>query len=489
MTSEEFIDLCSCGETTTVQFKQEFTTGKKMAEEMVAFSNTIGGVILLGVEDKTGKLVGMTYEQIQNCTRELGNTANEQVRPAIYITTEVVRAEDKHFLVCGIKQGKGKPYKTTDGTIWVKQGSDKRRVTDNNEILELFQDAGTFQTDAASVPETTKDDIDRRALNQYFKKVYRRDLEFYGDDLDRVLRNIHVLRQDNTMTLAGYLFFGKEPERLCPTFCIKAVAFYGNTLGGMNYRDSKDLVGSVPELYDKAMSFMKQNLHTIQNGSFNAPGKLEIEEEVLEEILQNALVHRDYLRSAPIRILIFDDRLEIVSPGCLAGGLTVEAVRMGDTFQRNPYLATFCTNGMNYRGLGSGMLRVLGLRPDVEITNDIEGKQLTITLKRKVWKGTEKVEKEVEKGTEKVEKEVEKETFSFELRLEKKQQEYGIKLGKTKIDILKMIYENSTITTTEMAEKLQINTSAVNKHLLDMRDTFIKNVGGRRYAQWVVLLD
>ena len=91
MTEEIFKDLCLCGETTKVQFKQAFTSQKEIAKEMIAFANSKGGVILFGVEDKTGKLVGLSYEQIQQTSRELGNAANEQVRPTIYIETEVVR--------------------------------------------------------------------------------------------------------------------------------------------------------------------------------------------------------------------------------------------------------------------------------------------------------------------------------------------------------------------------------------------------------------
>ena len=103
MTEKEFKEICMCGETTRVQFKREFTTQKEMAKEMIAFANSRGGMMLLGVEDKTGALVGLTYEQLQQISRELGNTAQEQVRPTIYIETDVVKADDKHFLGCSAR--------------------------------------------------------------------------------------------------------------------------------------------------------------------------------------------------------------------------------------------------------------------------------------------------------------------------------------------------------------------------------------------------
>lgn len=111
MTQEEIKDIALCGETSTVQFKQEFTGQKEVAKEMIAFANSHGGRILFGIKDKTGELVGLSYDEIQQASRELGNAANEQVKPTIYIETEVVRVDDKHVLVCSIAEGRNKPYK------------------------------------------------------------------------------------------------------------------------------------------------------------------------------------------------------------------------------------------------------------------------------------------------------------------------------------------------------------------------------------------
>ena len=99
MTEEELKDMCLCGETTKVQFEESPIAQKDAAREMIAFANSKGGVILFGVEDKTGVIKGLPYEEIQQMSRELGNAANEQVKPTIYIETEVVRVDGKHVLV------------------------------------------------------------------------------------------------------------------------------------------------------------------------------------------------------------------------------------------------------------------------------------------------------------------------------------------------------------------------------------------------------
>ena len=164
---------------------------------------------------------------------------------------------------------------------------------------------------------------------------------------------------------------------------IKAVSFFGNNIAGVNYRDSKDITGTLPELFDKGMSFLKANLHSIQAGQgFNSIGQLEISEIALEELLQNALVHRDYTRNAPVRLLIFDNRVEIISPGCLPDGLTVESIKLGTAVVRNPFVANFCAKMMPYRGLGSGIIRALREEPNLEFVNEPERMQFVSVINR-----------------------------------------------------------------------------------------------------------
>ena len=384
MTYEELKNIVLCGETSTVQFKREWTSQKELAKEIIAFANSHGGKILFGVADKTGELIGLPYDEIQTISRELGNAANEHVRPTIYIETETLMHEGRRFLVCNVAEGKNKPYKNLSGEIWVKQGADKRRVTENSEILSLFQDAGSYQPDAAGVEDTTVSDLDNNAIDEYLTRVYSIDMESLGSKAEQMLKNIHILNRNGIPTLAGYLFFGKHPEYNCPTCMVKAVSFFGNSIGGTHYRDTKEIVGNMPQIYDKSMAFLKSNLHNIQEegASFNTLGQLEISETALEEVLQNALVHRDLLRSAPIRILIFDDRVEIISPGALAGGLTVDDILNGMTYQRNPYMATFATNALHYRGIGSGIVRVMSENDNIILSNDEKGKEFVVTIKR-----------------------------------------------------------------------------------------------------------
>lgn len=385
MTSEELIEIASCGETTTVQFKQEFTSQREIAKEMVAFANTRGGRIFFGIKDKTGELSGLSYDEIQSISRELGNAANEQVRPTIYIDTDVVKVEDKRFLICSVARGKNKPYKTISGEIWIKQGTDKRRVTENSEILSLFQDSGAYKPELQPLAGSSVSDLEIVTINEYFEKNFGREKESFGMPLENLLMSQNVLADSKELTLAGAMFFARNPQHFVPAFVIKAVAYYGNDIAGSKYRDSRDISGTIPWMFREAMSFAKSNLHHKQNGrNFNKTGIMEIPEVVLEELIQNSLVHIDLLQPAAIRLLVFENRIEIVNAGCLYGGLEVSDILLGATRQRNPTFASLSGRTMIYRGLGSGILRATRENVKVEFVNNEKTNEFKAIIWRKI---------------------------------------------------------------------------------------------------------
>ena len=382
MDSKELQQIVACGETSTVQFKEHFSNQDSIAAEMVAMSNACGGMILFGIKDKTGEITGLPYPEIQQINSMLANIATNLLRPVIYIQTETVIIDEHSVLVVRIAEGDNKPYKDLHGVIWTKQGADKRKVMENSEIIRLFQCSGMLYADEQPIPFTSEKDVNGSILDEFIRKEYGREKESFGVPYTELLQNLNILRGDK-ITLAGLLFFGKNPQQFRPTFMIKAVSFFGNNIAGVNYRDSKDITGTLPELFEKGMSFLKANLHSVQAGQgFNSIGQLEISEIALEELLQNALVHRDYTRNAPVRLLIFDNRVEIISPGCLPDGLTVESIKLGTAVVRNPFIASFCAKIMPYRGLGSGIIRALKEEPDLEFMNDPERMQFTSVIGR-----------------------------------------------------------------------------------------------------------
>ncbi len=187
-----------------------------------------------------------------------------------------------------------------------------------------------------------------------------------------------------TLNLAGALLFAEKPEWIKPEFMVKAVSYPGRDIAVSKYLDSEDFCGPMKKIFEGSLAFIMRNLKKIQAGqNVNAPGVSEIPEIVFEELLVNALIHRDYFISAVIRIFIFEDRIEIISPGHLPNNLTIEKIRTGNSNIRNPILASFVAKKLlPYRGLGSGIRRSLEEWPDIEFIDDRDGCTFTVIVQR-----------------------------------------------------------------------------------------------------------
>ena len=386
MNAIELLDIISTGETSKVQFKKEIDNDDSIAAELIAFSNSKGGKILFGIEDKKGTVLGLDYQQLQSYNNRIATIANDKVKPQIFLFTEVVsipsETDEKKILVVEVSEGIAKPYKDKNGAIWIKQGSDKRRLTDNNEQIRLFQQSGILYLDEMIIPQTTIDDINFSKVEEYVKAIQKRETDEKIEISETLLTNLNILK-DKRLTLGGLLFFANNPQKYRPAFCVKAISFFGNSIGGTDYRSNKEIVGTIPEIFEETMSFFNANLQHVQDGqNFNKTGKLEVSQTALEELLQNALVHRDYSKNSPVRVMIFDDRIEITSPGSLPNSLTIENVKMGNAVVRNNLLVSYCSKLMNYRGFGSGITRAIEAQPNIELINDSEGEQFRVIIPR-----------------------------------------------------------------------------------------------------------
>lgn len=386
MTEQELRQIIKCGETSKVQFKEKFPHPESISREITAMSNSIGGAIFFGIEDGTNKIKGLLPDEINEIDRKISECA-DNIKPVVYITTEVITttADDSEKLIFAahIKEGTNKPYKTAKGEIYVKQGANKRLLTDNNEILRLFEQSGLAQADEMEIRDTSINDVDEWLFQDYFKTEFGLTYKEKGLALEDALRVKKVMR-NGRLTLSGILFFGREPQLHLPQFTIKTASFIGNSIGGNNYKNKpEDFKGPIPELYKQAMLFLKASLMHLQNGrGFNTIGELEVSAAALEEIVQNALIHRNYLKDSPIRVMIFDNRIEIASPGKLPNSLTVDEIKYGNPVTRNHQIAYFASRTMPYTGLGSGLRRAFENQPDIELYNDVDGEQFTAVIPR-----------------------------------------------------------------------------------------------------------
>ncbi len=390
MEAIDLIELINRGEDSRTQFKlgQNVTNAKSLAGEMAAFANSKGGRILIGIDD-SGAIVGVSQGDIRRINQLISNTATDCVRPSINPETENISVGGSLLMVVTVPEGISKPYADNDGVFWVKSGSDKRRVTSREEVQRMLQSADLVHADEVPVDGTTTEDIDLAHFSSFFEKQYGEPLDNMldksGISLGQLLNNLGLARK-TALNLAGIMIFGRHPQRYRPAFVVKAVSFVGNDPAGNRYRDSQDIEGCLRDLYLGSMSFLTRNLRRLQDDkSFNTEGDLEVTPAALEELVVNMLLHRDYFISAPWRIMMFDNRIELISPGALPNNLTVENIRNGVSVIRNPLIASFATKGneLPYRGIGTGIRRALAAVPALELESEHERNLFTARIPRK----------------------------------------------------------------------------------------------------------
>ena len=155
---DDILKQINAGEVSGVQFKERILDKYDIACELVAFSNSHGGKLVVGIKDKTGETNALSYSEVQETTNLLSDIASENVVPSILIKIDTVEVEDGNLVVATVKEGLNKPYHDNKGIVWVKNGADKRKVFDNAELAEMMTDCGSFAPDEAGVRDATVND-------------------------------------------------------------------------------------------------------------------------------------------------------------------------------------------------------------------------------------------------------------------------------------------------------------------------------------------
>lgn len=168
------------GEVSGVQFKERILDKYDIACELVAFSNSRGGKLVVGIKDKTGETNALSYSEVQETTNLLSDMASENVVPSILVKIDTVEVEDGYLVIATVKEGLNKPYHDNKGIVWVKNGADKRKVFDNAELAEMMTDCGSFAPDEAGVRDATINDLDETTIKQFLGNRFDRVLEKKG---------------------------------------------------------------------------------------------------------------------------------------------------------------------------------------------------------------------------------------------------------------------------------------------------------------------
>jgi len=391
----------------------------------------------------------------------ISNAASQHVRSPLTVQTENVQLlTGRIVVVLTVPKGIDIPYFDKNGVIWLKCGADKRQINSKEELRRLFQFSDQFHADELPT-KAGIDKLDKLRFRDFIRDVYKLNFPDDPRDLIQLLQNMNLATDTGGLNLAGVLLFTERPEWIKPQFVVKAIRYPGNEIHVSDYLDTEDFSGPLSKVFDDSLSFVMRNLHKVQDGrGVNAPGLPEIPEAVFEELLVNALIHRDYLVSAPIRLFIFDNRIEIISPGHLPNNLTVERIRAGISNIRNPILVSFVAKGLlPYHGLGSGIMRALEEWRDIDFTDDREGCLFTVTIHRKVPRDL--------------------------ADLTGYRKSSGKSSGKTENQVFAFLSDNPEITIPELAEKLGLTTRAVEKQIAKLREKGrLRRIGPARGGRW-----
>lgn len=487
LTEHDLLAQVVLGEDSSRQFKADIHNAESLAAEMAAFANSDGGTIFIGVTDH-GNAQGLSREAVARINQLISNAASQLVRSPLAVLTEnVLLANGNLVIVLTVPKGLDKPYFDKNGVIWLKAGSDKRRVNSKEELRRLFQISAQFHADELPT-KAGIDKLDRLRFRDFLRDVYKQDFPDSPNDLTLLLQNMNLATDSGVLNLAGVLMFAERPEWIVPQFVVKAIRYPGNTIHASAYMDTEDFSGPLQQVFDGAQSFIMRNLHKVQAGrGVNSPGQPEIPESVFEELLVNALVHRDYLVSAAIRIFIFDNRIEIISPGHLPNNLTVEKIKAGNSNIRNPILVSYVAKGLlPYHGLGSGIKRALKDWPDIDFVDDHDGCLFKSIVHRKALGAESLVSLTPE------EQGVSPENTAMS-------QEWGILSSETHTmsqeisqdtaaAICALLRQQPKMTTKKIAEALSISQRTVLRHLDRLKEAgSIRRVGPTKGGKWEVL--
>lgn len=349
----KILELLGQPEGKTLEFKRDLSSPKNLLKTLVAFANSAGGTLVIGVDDDRQPL-GMANPLDKE--ERLCSLIADSISPRLAPTVEMVTIEEKTLLVVEVFQSNTRPHwlKTAgpeDG-VYVRLGSTNRQA-DRELIAELRRSAEGIAFDETPLPGLTRADLDLTALKEHFGN--ERSLR------DSDLLTLRLLTREQgalVPTRGGVLLFGKERTRHFPDAWVQCGRFVGRDRATIF--DHIELFDPLPQAVDNIMLFLKK--HAMRSADFSGVRRRDVWSiplPILREAAINALVHADYSqRGAPIRIAFFDDRIEIENPGILLPGMTIEDMKQGVSRIRNHVIARVFRELRLIEQWGSGVRRV-----------------------------------------------------------------------------------------------------------------------------------
>ena len=331
----ELIEKIHLGEDATIEFKRELPHRNSLADEIAAFANARGGVILIGI-DNNGEIIGINRQALDRGEKTVVEICQDSIDPIVLIFTEKLRIDDKNLLKIEVPRSLF-VHKTSNG-YFIRQGSSKREMP-TEQLARLFQtcsQARIIAFDEQFVPNTDKDTL-RSDLYQRFITVGATE-----DEIEDLLLKRRLLVKEgkqNRASVAGVLMCHEKPDDYLYNSFIQAV-YYRSKEKDANYQlDAKDFAGPLDQQIIQTVKFVERYNAVAARKDIGRVDFPEYSMRAVFEAVVNAVVHRDYSKTgSKIRLFMFSDRLELYSPGALANTLTVDNLRYSQA-TRNELLA------------------------------------------------------------------------------------------------------------------------------------------------------
>ena len=339
----------------TLEFKRDLSSPDRIVRTLVAFANTAGGTLLIGVEDKTRRLLGVAEPLVEE--ERVANLIAHSISPRLVPEIEILPWRQTHILAVQVYPEWTTPHFVAklgpEAGVFVRVGSSNRQA-DAAIIAELKRNAGISSYDEQPVPQMDGEALDfelAAALFEGIRAIRRRDLQ--------TLKLTVAHRGRLVPTIGGVLLIGKDRFSRFPDAYVKAARFEGSTRSRI--LDMQEIRGPLPRAIDEVIAFVAK--HTTRTVTFGAAKRAErwtFPVDALREAAVNSIIHADYSQIAgPIRLAVYDDRLEIENPGLLPAGVTVEDLQRGISKPRNRVIARFFHEIGLAEQWGSGVPRMI----------------------------------------------------------------------------------------------------------------------------------
>ena len=350
----ELTEKIYLGEDSTIELKRELPHRESLADEMAAFANANGGVILIGVDDDS-KIVGMDRQDLARTERTVVEICRDNIDPMVHIVTEKLRIDDKNLLKIEVPRS---PFvhKSSNG-YFIRQGSSKREMTTEQlgRLLQSRSQAHRIPFDEQFVPNTHKDTLKETLYQRFITEgaTNREKIE------DLLLKRYLLVKEgeEYRASVAGLLMCHDSPDDYLYNSFIQAV-FYNGVEKDANYQiDAKDFRGPLDQQIVDAFKFVERYNQVSARKEIGRIERSQYSMRAVFEAVVNAVVHKDYSKAgSKIRLFMFTDRLELYSPGALANTLTVDDLRYNQA-TRNELLARLLSETTLSDDMGAQVVR------------------------------------------------------------------------------------------------------------------------------------